>query len=105
MSKGGSDKSAKILDNESMFGLAEECRMLMTSDDNFLIRCGVDGIAFLSLDADVKEDLVGDTDALQGLYKGKLCYNQILYFFVNFQYFSVHFLQLATETLPSVLIC
>ena len=54
-----------------MLGLAEECRMLMQSDDNFLIRCGVDGIAFLSLDADVKEDLVGDPEALQGLYKGQ----------------------------------
>ena len=55
-----------------MFGLAEECRMLMQKgeEDPFLVRCGVDGIAFLSLDADVKEDLVADTEALAGLYKG-----------------------------------
>ena len=67
---GGSDKSSKVLDSASLMGLAEECRMLMQSEDSFLVRCGVDGVAFLSLDADVKEDLVGDSEALAGLFKG-----------------------------------
>ncbi|XP_013379041.1 protein unc-45 homolog B [Lingula anatina] len=66
---GGTDASAKSLAEGSTQALAKACRKFLNNPmkDVDLRKWACEGLAFLTLDADVKQDLVEDTAALQSL--------------------------------------
>ncbi|XP_021343460.1 protein unc-45 homolog A-like [Mizuhopecten yessoensis] len=66
---GGTDASNKPMAEGSTLAMAKSCRRFLNNPnkDVDLRRWATEGLAFLTLDADVKEDLVGDTSALKSL--------------------------------------
>lgn len=68
-SAGGSDASDKQLADGSTLNLAKVCRKFLVnpSKDIELRRWATEGLAYLTLDADIKEQLVNDSAALKSL--------------------------------------
>lgn len=68
-SAGGSDVSDKQLAEGSTLALAKVCRRFLVNPakDIELRRWATEGLAYLTLDADIKEELVNDTAALKSL--------------------------------------
>ncbi|XP_055343715.1 protein unc-45 homolog B-like [Paramacrobiotus metropolitanus] len=68
-SSGGIDASNRPLSKEMMEKLADACRkfLLNASKDFDLRRWAAEGLAYLTLDADVKESLIADRPALRSL--------------------------------------
>ncbi|XP_033727362.1 LOW QUALITY PROTEIN: protein unc-45 homolog A-like [Pecten maximus] len=66
---GGSDASNKPMAEGSTLAMAKSCRRFLNnpSKDVDLRRWATEGLAFLTLDAEVKEDLVNDVSALKSL--------------------------------------
>lgn len=66
---GGSDASAKSLAEGSTLTLAKACRKFLKNPakDIDLRKWAAEGLAYLSLDADVKEELVEDTEAISSM--------------------------------------
>ena len=69
-SVGGSNVNARTFTGEATLKLEKMCRkfLVSTKKDRHLQKWSVEGLAFLSLDAEVKEALIGDKTALQALY-------------------------------------
>uniref|UniRef100_A0AAY5F1F7 UNC-45/Cro1/She4 central domain-containing protein n=1 Tax=Electrophorus electricus TaxID=8005 RepID=A0AAY5F1F7_ELEEL len=69
-SAGGTDFSMKQFAEGSTLKLAKQCRKWLCNDSLLpnSRRWAVEGLAYLTFDADVKEDLVGDTNALQAMF-------------------------------------
>lgn len=70
-SVGGSNVNARTFTDGATLKLERMCRKFLvgTKKDRHLQKWSVEGLAFLSLDAEVKEALVGDKTALQTLYR------------------------------------
>lgn len=68
-SYGGSDASVKTFADGSNQTLAKACRRFLCNPakDVDLRKWAAEGLAYLTLDAEVKEDLVEDTDALKSI--------------------------------------
>lgn len=68
-SYGGSDASVKTFADGSNQTLAKACRRFLCNPakDVDLRKWAAEGLAYLTLDADVKEDLVEDTDSLRSI--------------------------------------
>ncbi|KAL3889632.1 hypothetical protein ACJMK2_001968 [Sinanodonta woodiana] len=68
-SYGGSDASIRPMAEGSTVSLAKACRKFLKSPNKEadLKQWGTEGLAYLSLDADVKEDLITDEEALKSL--------------------------------------
>ncbi|KAK3087864.1 hypothetical protein FSP39_011661 [Pinctada imbricata] len=68
-SYGGSDASQKPMQDGSTLSLAKACRKFLNNPtkDVDLRKWATEGLAFLTLDGDVKEELVNDTDALRSM--------------------------------------
>ncbi|CAG2213903.1 UNC45 [Mytilus edulis] len=68
-SAGGSDASDKQFAEGSTMTLAKVCRKFLVnpSKDIEIRRWATEGLAYLTLDADIKEELVNDTPALKSL--------------------------------------
>ncbi|CAF0734157.1 unnamed protein product [Adineta ricciae] len=65
----GTDSAANLVTEGSCQTLALACCKFLTTSPNFDIRrWAADGLAYLTLDADVKEDLVDNTAALKALF-------------------------------------
>ena len=69
-SVGGSNVNARTFTGGATLKLEKMCRkfLISTKKDRHLQKWSVEGLAFLSLDAEVKESLIGDKAALQALY-------------------------------------
>ncbi|KAK1788896.1 hypothetical protein P4O66_015812 [Electrophorus voltai] len=69
-SAGGTDFSMKQFAEGSTLKLAKQCRKWLCNDSlpPNSRRWAVEGLAYLTFDADVKEDMVGDTNALQAMF-------------------------------------
>ena len=66
----GSDVSKKIFDDGSSVKLARQCRKFLTDKlDDEMIKWSIEGLSYLSLDADVKEEIVEDSQCLQQIYQ------------------------------------
>jgi hypothetical protein len=66
----GSDASVKLLADGSSSKLEKACRsILCTASDFDSKKWACDGLAYLTLDAEVKEILIDDTNTLKSLYK------------------------------------
>ncbi|KAF6273435.1 unc-45 myosin chaperone A [Rhinolophus ferrumequinum] len=70
-SAGGTDFSMKQFAEGSTLKLAKQCRKWLCNDqiDAGTRRWAVEGLAYLTFDADVKEEFVGDEDALKALFQ------------------------------------
>lgn len=70
-SVGGSNVNARTLTEGSTVKLEKACRkfLIRSKKGDNLKKWATEGLAFLSLDADVKEALVGDEDALKSLFQ------------------------------------
>ena len=68
-SSGGSDAAVRPLPDDMVEDLADLCRSYLAdpSKDFDLKRWSAEGLAYLSLSADVKEDIISDKDALKSL--------------------------------------
>ncbi|XP_033096200.1 protein unc-45 homolog B-like isoform X2 [Anneissia japonica] len=68
-SYGGSDYSAKVLDEGSTLTLAKQLRkfLVKTEKDHDLRKWAAEGLSYLSLDADVKETITSDSQAVKSL--------------------------------------
>ncbi|XP_064596944.1 protein unc-45 homolog B-like [Liolophura sinensis] len=68
-SAGGTDASSKPMADGSTLALAKACRRFLTNPtkDIDLRKWATEGLAYLTLDADVKEELIEDADALKSL--------------------------------------
>ncbi|XP_041361777.1 protein unc-45 homolog B-like [Gigantopelta aegis] len=68
---GGTDISVKPMQEGSTLNLAKSCRKYLTNPakDVDLRKWATEGMAYLTLDADVKEELVNDVQALQSLFE------------------------------------
>ncbi|KAL8594973.1 hypothetical protein ACOMHN_038770 [Nucella lapillus] len=66
----GSDASARPMADGSTLKLARICRKFLvnTSKDSDLRRWATEGLAYLTLDAEVKEELISDTPALKSIF-------------------------------------
>ncbi|CAD5124204.1 DgyrCDS12504 [Dimorphilus gyrociliatus] len=66
---GGSDASIKAFSDGSQYEFADECRGFLKnpSKDVDLRRWAAEGLAFLSLNADIKEDLIEDSECIHSL--------------------------------------
>jgi protein unc-45 len=81
-SSGGIDAANKPLPEETVQKLADSCRKFLTNPakDFDLRRWAAEGLAYLSLDANVKESLVEDRPALKSLIDlGKTGNQNIIY--------------------------
>ncbi|CAB1313662.1 unnamed protein product [Coregonus sp. 'balchen'] len=69
-SAGGTDFSMKQFAEGSTLKLAKQCRKWLCNESlpPTSRRWAIEGLAYLTFDADVKEDLVGDRNALQAIY-------------------------------------
>ena len=69
-SVGGSNINARTFTDGATLKLEKMCRkfLISTKKDHHLQKWSVEGLAFLSLDAEVKEALASDKSALQALY-------------------------------------
>lgn len=81
-SVGGSNVNARTFTDGATLKLEKMCRkfLISTKKDRHLQKWSVEGLAFLSLDAEVKEALISDKTALQALYscaKNVYDYSQI----------------------------
>ncbi|CAF0902489.1 unnamed protein product, partial [Didymodactylos carnosus] len=81
----GTDTSAQLVTEGSCQTLAKACSRFLTSNKNLNIRrWSADGLAYLTLDADVKEDLVNNQAALKALFElSKSEESHILYSIVS----------------------
>ncbi|CAL8291537.1 unnamed protein product [Boreogadus saida] len=70
-SAGGTDFSMKQFAEGSTVKLAKQCRKWLCNDalPATSRRWSVEGLAYLTFDADVKEDLVGDRNALRAMFE------------------------------------
>ncbi|XP_035224190.1 protein unc-45 homolog B-like, partial [Stegodyphus dumicola] len=70
-SVGGFDASIKMFSEGSSLKLAHACRKFLVNPkrDKDLRKWAVEGLSYLTLDADVKEELIEDQKALQALYE------------------------------------
>ncbi|CAL8359888.1 unnamed protein product [Lota lota] len=70
-SAGGTDFSMKQFAEGSTVKLAKQCRKWLCNDSLPAAsrRWSVEGLAYLTFDADVKEDLVGDQNALRAMFE------------------------------------
>ncbi|KAG9281093.1 hypothetical protein AMEX_G3875 [Astyanax mexicanus] len=70
-SAGGTDFSMKQFAEGSTLKLAKQCRKWLCNDSlpQTSRRWAIEGLAYLTFDADVKEDLVGDKNALQAMFQ------------------------------------
>ncbi|XP_061176890.1 protein unc-45 homolog B-like [Saccostrea echinata] len=66
---GGSDASHRPMQDGSTLALAKACRKFLNDPNKSidLRRWGTEGLAYLTLDAEVKEELINDTAALKSL--------------------------------------
>lgn len=66
---GGSDASHRPMQDGSTLALAKACRKFLNDPNKSvdLRRWGTEGLAYLTLDAEVKEELINDTSALRSL--------------------------------------
>ncbi|XP_048728243.1 protein unc-45 homolog B-like [Ostrea edulis] len=66
---GGSDASHRPMQDGSTLALAKACRKFLNDPNKSvdLRRWGTEGLAYLTLDAEVKEELINDTAALRSL--------------------------------------
>jgi protein unc-45 len=65
----GSDVSIKLLADGSALKLEKACRkILCTASDNDSKKWACDGLSYLTLDPEIKEILVDDTNALNAMY-------------------------------------
>lgn len=73
---GGTDASIKPFSEGSRIKLATACRrfLISPSNDKSLRKWAVEGLSYLTLDADVKEELVQDKAAVQAIIElAKVC--------------------------------
>ncbi|XP_041746664.1 protein unc-45 homolog A [Coregonus clupeaformis] len=70
-SAGGTDFSMKQFAEGSTLKLAKQCRKWLCNESlpPTSRRWAIEGLAYLTFDADVKEDLVGDRNALQAMFQ------------------------------------
>ena len=64
----GSDVSQKMFADGSSLKLARQCRKFLISGKQNLKKWAVEGLAYLTLDADVKEELCNDEACLAAIY-------------------------------------
>lgn len=86
----GTDVSRRVFAEGSTVKLARQCRKFLANDkkDQDLRKWAIEGLSYLSLDADVKEELSDDTIALSALYDlcksiDKSCTYSVVMTFVN----------------------
>uniref|UniRef100_A0A2C9M6M8 Condensin complex subunit 1 C-terminal domain-containing protein n=1 Tax=Biomphalaria glabrata TaxID=6526 RepID=A0A2C9M6M8_BIOGL len=67
----GTDASVQPMAEGSTGKLAKICRkfLINPAKDIDLRKWATEGLAYLTLDADIKEDLVNDTDALKSIFE------------------------------------
>ncbi|CDW54075.1 UNC45 protein [Trichuris trichiura] len=88
-SSGGRDISLRPTEEEKMCALAQMCKSFMAKTTSLDIRClAAEGLAYLTLDADVKEWLINDVKLLRSLVSlaveaGPLCVFGVSSIFVN----------------------
>ena len=86
----GTDVSRRVFAEGSTIKLARQCRKFLANEkkDQDLRKWAIEGLSYLSLDADVKEELAEDTLALSALYDlcksiDKSCTYAVVMTFVN----------------------
>uniref|UniRef100_A0A5S6R3A2 TPR_REGION domain-containing protein n=1 Tax=Trichuris muris TaxID=70415 RepID=A0A5S6R3A2_TRIMR len=88
-SSGGRDISLRPTEETKMCGLAEVCKSFMARNTSLDVRClAAEGLAYLTLDADVKEWLINDIKLIRSLVSlaveaGSLCVFGVSSIFVN----------------------
>ncbi|XP_055959152.1 protein unc-45 homolog B isoform X2 [Patella vulgata] len=65
---GGTDASAKPMADGSTLTLAKVCRNFLKNAADDMRKWAAEGMAYLSLDAEVKEELIEDTPAIEALF-------------------------------------
>ncbi|XP_048256515.1 protein unc-45 homolog B-like [Haliotis rufescens] len=67
----GSDASAKPMADGSSLSLAKSCRKFLTNPakDVDLRKWATEGLAYLTLDGDVKEELIDDVEAIKSIFE------------------------------------
>ncbi|XP_074596808.1 unc-45 myosin chaperone [Brevipalpus obovatus] len=68
-SVGGGDASIKPFSDDSLHQLAKACKRILTNPkkDQDLKKWAIEGLVYLTLDADIKEELCADMEALKAL--------------------------------------
>lgn len=66
----GSDVSRRVFADGSSIKLARQCRkFLLSSAQPEMKKWAIEGLSYLSIDADVKEELVEDTESIKAIYE------------------------------------
>jgi len=80
----GSDVSIKLLADGSALKLEKACRkILCTASDNDSKKWACDGLSYLTLDPEIKEILVDDTNALNAMYDLTKVIFDFYYYFIH----------------------